>query len=114
MSKVEWIKGNLDEAAMLDALREQSLSKDKAVACAARLMRETIPGLQRWVEAEIARGTESGIIASAACDLAASAMTSVAASLAGQCGPRAATVAMLMADQFLNGYARSVKELVES
>ena len=114
MTNVNWIKGSLDEAAVLDALREQSLSKDKAVACAARLFRETVPGLQRWIEAEIARGTDPAIMASAACDLACSAMTSTAATLSDGYGPKTAVRAMMMADQFLSGYARSVKELAAS
>jgi hypothetical protein len=114
MAKVEWIKGSLSEGELLEQLLPQTLSQDQAKACAARLLRETLPGLGRWMLAEQDRGTDPSFIIAAVCDLAGSSMASVAANLAGSLGPRAAVIAMLMAEKFHTGYARTVKELNQS
>jgi hypothetical protein len=112
MTKVNWIKGNMDEAEMLERLLPEVASKDQAVACAARLLRETMPAFGRWLKTEMERGTDPAMIASAVADLAVSSIISTAASLGGGVGPRAQLLALLIGtEKFGNGFAKGLAEL---
>lgn len=72
MSGVEpvWVTGCQSEEAAAEAIHDVAMSKDRAIACSGRLMKETALGLGRWLEAELKRGTPTDQILAAASDSA--------------------------------------------
>lgn len=106
-TKVNWISGDLNEEQLAEAIHTESMSRDAAVACAGRLMKETMPGVSRWMKAELARGTKPSVMVSAACDLQISLMGSLAATFAGGTGPKAALIMAMMLDPLSAGFHRA-------
>lgn len=80
-TKPQWIVGEKNEAEAIEAAHDVSMSEDPAVACSGRLMKEILPTLGAWLNAELERGTESKFITSAATDAAAGIIATAVANI---------------------------------
>ena len=98
------------EVQLLELLHTHAMAKDETVSMSGRLLKETMPGLMRWINAEMGNNTDVIMIMASAADMLATTLCSVAVTLAGK-GENAQFLAMLIERRFQQGVQLGIAEI---